>query len=1549
MSVSGKKYSQVSKALIDQFNTAIPMIQRNQKKIQDLQKKDSSVSLEVELKIKNLGLTEFYRILDFVSSNDNFLPVDETKSTDYMINKNRYTVTEGSSEIIQTTKTPLDKDNNIDNDIWNLRLSLNIEVFSQAKINKKDLVNASLSRQKQRKSFTHKDGYYRIDMTYVITRKPREAPSYSYECEIEFLVVVDTNSITNASLMLADIWNAKQASKIAYTEKEKGDMIEKLNFSLKNVSGNRNSLDHTFMAPARNLKYLDVVYGGLIGGKVKYTGTIKADGERKQFLIFNGGFWLVYPPYDFNLLARSNSEQILKLNGFMVDGEDVPLAKRKASSITSNGSKASEVKITTEHMYIPFDLCLYPVNGNISNKVQEKPHKDRLKLARSITDEIDLKPIGLTFVNKDFIPINDNFESLSQVIRQLQQQIVNAEYETDGMVFTPNNAIYNTLTDTLPINKRILTEHADICKLKPWDHQTIDLLVDKSKSSDSRPATLMGRGRSNVIVPFEGSFYNTFDQDTQVQWDNDLIEQTPSGIVVEFEPERIDISVTIAECEYISTKKSCSQKEKESFSSSNAILPGNIEIGENILIRLVPRQIRANKPLPNRTDYAGSIWDDINDPLEEKTLLGETFRLLRHSFNRIKKKLYEQIPDEAILFEIGTGNGGQMSKWLRFSKILGIEPDSEHIKEMWTRLESFDNKNKEASNYEPLKDRVNVVEGGGEETEKILSAAKKWFGWETASSKSKLTKKTKSKEDIKPFYIVSMLSLSFFWKNVEMLNGLISTIQQLTTEYRRAGGKEVYFVFMTIEGHKVIDLFNNNTNTIDKNNVKKITLGPCQMDLNISEEFPSLEINITDSIVTNQTEYMVNLDDLKLQIPLKEMNIEPIEIEKCMSVSEHSYAKLFVSGVARIGLFSESIPLTQMSTSTSSSKIQGSRKSPSSPKNRSSSKSPSSPKGSSKESSSSSKGKTLPSKGGKDKSFVSRKTSSKQIPQPEGTNRINLRFTGRSDFLSRRVWNERRFHEDENKVISATQNEDFPAYKQLQFGFSIGSEKNKPVEWQSLGALFQKSKDEKDNDISIYSLPSLINAILTATYPDYQTMEDNVIKMEMCQQFFTDANEALSFKTKFPSETAQVLNPLVKGWLPLEELYDLAIDIMKNVGVIPMDLELEYVYYKGDNIRDVDIPEGLAEVETEVLEKYSSKAKSSSKYTTVSKMKGKSGYKDLKPLLDSHELDEWLIDDEKGFPEEVFKVKTTYAWIGDFESMEELCNSIDNQTYLKQLLHRDGVDTDSLFYNCRGGYLFRYYHANGWTLDTVKENLDINSKCRSLFQYAYFVDVLGIVIKTFAMPDEDDNNDGYVYFNPLFIKDTKVPTPNPDSVGRYKPNPDCVNISKTKGKYTKTIENDQIFTIMSRNFCISKEKFSFYPTARTDDSRKVNYYQKLWFNRNAGDVNTAVDLAGGIASFEFWGGYGDPNWGNKSPNKRMTTVYVYYHHFDPRHHGSAGESWWEDKDTHFEEEITFVDDKNGNQGLITTDREGELIPLYGIFIPLGQVMNDGLIKTIFNE
>ena len=125
----------------------------------------------------------------------------------------------------------------------------------------------------------------------------------------------------------------------------------------------------------------------------------------------------------------------------------------------------------------------------------------------------------------------------------------------------------------------------------------------------------------------------------------------------------------------------------------------------------------------------------------------------------------------STLLDIGSGRGGDLGKWKRFSKILAVEPSLEHIEELKRRLAS----------HPDLKNKVRILNAGGEETDKISKAVREFFG-DRASN------------------ISLMLSLSFFWKEKKMFDALSETI----TQNLIPGGQ---FVFLTIDGRAVKELF----------------------------------------------------------------------------------------------------------------------------------------------------------------------------------------------------------------------------------------------------------------------------------------------------------------------------------------------------------------------------------------------------------------------------------------------------------------------------------------------------------------------------------------------------------------------------------------------------------------------------------------------------------------------------------------------------------------------------------------------------------------------
>ncbi len=1421
---------------------------------------DNSV-LELEVKFKGLVPTEFFRIRTLMANREDFGPMVLTSSSDYSIDNARYSkglTPDGS--VVKTIKTSLFTAKELDN--WNLRVTCHSETNSRVESLPGGVVKSL--RQKERSSWENLAGSFRVDITRVKSSNPQNPnlrPTIVYECEVEF-IKISTASIKAVAEILCEMMDVKQDSKLAYTEKRKRGIIADLNSMLTGYPGD-GKLQHTFMPNARNLKHADIVTGGLIGGDVGYTGTIKADGERKFLLFYDNEVWLVYPPGDFNLICKISSEKFKAYHGTMIDGEDIPMDKRKPSC-----------PIKTKHMFIPFDMCLKAVKDGISSEIQKFSHLARLGAAESILRKPmfgGLRQKGLSFSYKNFHLLGKDFNSLKSVMIQLEQEAAEAEYLTDGYMFTPNETFYDTGTENVRLSERVLTSHADICKLKPWENQTIDLLIERDQNDRLKLMT----NSDGKLVEFEGSHFYPLNAETQIDWDSKLLTAPSTGSIIEFQPFRLDSGAPALE----------------------------------------PKQIRGNKVLPNKLEYACSIWDDINNPIEMATLEGKTFRLLRNSFNRIKAELYKLIPDKADVFEIGTGNGGQFTRWRRFHKILGVEPSQEHINEMMSRISAYDAKAKK-----PMGGKIQVLNLGAEQTEEIVKAAAGFFKW-------------KKKKTPRPFYIVSMLSLSFFWGESRMLQGLISTLRGLTAEYRRLSENsslKVGFIFMTIEGSRVQQLFDSYPDQVLRDDTKNITLGPCKMAYSVRSGVPTIEINIDDSIVEQQTEYLVKLDDLVTGVPLSNLELGPVDTEFCMSDAERTYAQLFVTGVSKIGDIFDSPPLLQMSTLRRASNSPRGRRSQSPTRKRGTS--PPSP----------------PEEKHRDEDDID-------------VNLIRFKYSGQAEFTLRSTWTDVRFHEEQGKTLKNSSEAETSCYVQRFFGTD-----NLSREWKYLGSLGEKVVPRSD-----YTITSLIHCILSSTSKEYQEEPDDKTRAVMCQDFQKSIVKALvngessaiitsaqkGEETPLISQAAAMINPMVKAWLPLAELerYNLRrLSPGMKYGKFSLDAKEEarrqergrrevpftnekyfygfrtttiarYIEDEDENMFIIDDSIDSVNLISNPPER--SKSGALNDVLKVMRQYSREETFDIKSKEDLYDFLErndvaLLIRDEDtktalddSYPYELKITTNIYRVVGEiggpeYDSAEQYLNSIDDATYLDAILSYNEISDRSVLYNCRGGAIFRYLLSMEINLkDKTKSKSKSKSKTASkgkgdfylsdgtiipfgkpsfLFLCSIIPDLTGLSIKTLAMPEGPEDG----------LPVLELPKSK-----------DAGDIAQAKNIHTA-------LSITQRNFAKYTAKYSFYPTTVEYGLAEAVKFKSEW--EKLGPKQALVwsnDIKKKLSINE-----------NSDNNISEKVIYTYYHHFEPECKQLSGDHIWKDKDVH----------QNGDQ-------------LGGIYVPLGLTLEDGTIKTLFSR
>jgi hypothetical protein len=434
---------------------------------------------------------------------------------------------------------------------------------------------------------------------------------------------------------------------------------------------------------------------------------------------------------------------------------------------------------------------------DIMNNNEINNHFERLKKLREIFEKIQEKQKikHITFMIKEFIPIGDDEESLLKAYKQVKS--LKLPYATDGFVFTPINQEYLLCKQT-KFDKRELSNSPDICKLKPWNELTIDFMYKLGNlyTGDSL---------------FEGTQWLKFDKTM-------IINEIPDSEdkIIEFAP-----------------------------------------VVHNDYIMLKAVRIRHDKKYPNKKDIAEDIWNNISKPLLPETFEGKTITLLRKFHNNIKRQIYDLIPNDADIIDIGCGQGGDIDKQKKFRKILGIEPSEEFIKTYNDRL------NRSGVNI----NKFRIIKGYGQNTDLIIKNAKEFFGWGLHSNNHHV-------------HIVMMISLSFFYESYDLLSQLANTLNQISTY------TETFFHFMTIEGNAVKKLFIN-TNTID--------LASIHMELTGNKMF--ININEKGTTVSNQDEYLVDLEALERMLNTTDFKYSQIDSRGTMLFpDERIYNNVFVEG-----------------------------------------------------------------------------------------------------------------------------------------------------------------------------------------------------------------------------------------------------------------------------------------------------------------------------------------------------------------------------------------------------------------------------------------------------------------------------------------------------------------------------------------------------------------------------------------------------------------------------------------------------------------------------
>ena len=279
----------------------------------------------------------------------------------------------------------------------------------------------------------------------------------------------------------------------------------------------------------------------------------------------------------------------------------------------------------------------------------------------------------------------------------------------------------------------------------------------------------------------------------------------------------------------------------------------------------VPLRIRHDRDQPNNLSTSLSIWNDINRPIEEATIRGTNLVMLRQLHNNIKKRMLESCRDNYLL-DIGSGRGGDLHKWKPLNlKVFAVEPSLENIQEFQERLEESGYKYDETTGHYIFdKTHVRIMNGRGQDTEDIVRGYK-------------------SSYDTPPGYITIFNALTFFFESEESLNALIDTIDSLLP----SGGS---FMGMVMDGDAVKQMMGT-LDTIEQVSWKIKKMG----DFTESPYGNKIYIDLEDTIVQNQVEYLVDFKEFTKKLAEKGIHVDTVEMlsSKNLSPSQSALYNLY--------------------------------------------------------------------------------------------------------------------------------------------------------------------------------------------------------------------------------------------------------------------------------------------------------------------------------------------------------------------------------------------------------------------------------------------------------------------------------------------------------------------------------------------------------------------------------------------------------------------------------------------------------------------------------
>jgi ubiquinone/menaquinone biosynthesis C-methylase UbiE len=268
---------------------------------------------------------------------------------------------------------------------------------------------------------------YELDMTEV-----NNNGKVIYEIELEYKGDIrDFDYITLENKILY-MYKLIYDTTYMYNDEQLTNLINTSNQLLKTNAAKNISKD--VLVKARNIKYTDLTYGGIVGNNVTdYVIAHKVDGLHKLLIMAPSGTWLNHGD-EYNLIDPTRHKHTTIYEAELVNNDIIIY-----DCLIFDDKNVMAQNLDTRFSYI--------VNIIIPNFVISIKSYKSLNL--------------------------DNFFTIVQEMIEEQDTL---PYPQDGFIFTPTNQ-YNYNSDKLPLYERNLHSYPDVCKWKPPNRITIDFRV----------------------------------------------------------------------------------------------------------------------------------------------------------------------------------------------------------------------------------------------------------------------------------------------------------------------------------------------------------------------------------------------------------------------------------------------------------------------------------------------------------------------------------------------------------------------------------------------------------------------------------------------------------------------------------------------------------------------------------------------------------------------------------------------------------------------------------------------------------------------------------------------------------------------------------------------------------------------------------------------------------------------------------------------------------------------------------------------------------------